>query len=118
MTVSTQLALAGLSAGILSSLLLAISLGRFNQAVWSALEAHGLTLETLTDPSTSVVLFTGLEKHLQRGARRASWLTGAGLVLLTLSFLLQGAALLLSVQPSLLEGVAGARSAAVVTPVR
>ena len=116
MNVPALLGLAGLSAGLLSSVLLGLSLGRFNQAVWAALEAHGLALETLVDPTSHVVLFTGLDKHLQRGARSATWMTRGGLFLLALSFLLQGAALVLSVQPSLQGSAWSAMPSVHVTP--
>lgn len=95
MTTAFCCSLIGLMAGLIGSVLLAVSLGRFVKIVVAAVTGHEVSIATLAGRGNGYV-FEGFDQHLQRAARWSSLLTLLGLILLVASFTLQAIGLVLS----------------------
>jgi hypothetical protein len=89
MTKAVLFSLAGLISGLLGSVLLAISLSRWVDTISWAIDALNTSVMTVASPGDAVV-FTGIETHVERDQKRATFLVTFGLWLLVLSFFLQG----------------------------
>lgn len=86
-TIST-LNILGLSAGIIGTIILAISLGRFLKALRLAVTAHEIFIESSLRGG-NIVQITGTDLHIARGSKNAASLTVTGLVLVVIGFTLQ-----------------------------
>ena len=93
MTTAFTLSLLGLICGLLGSLLLANSLSRLVRAIVLAINALDTSLQAFAGKG-DVPIFTGLEKHFERGIVYSKKYTVIGFVLLAISFGVQVAALL------------------------
>ena len=92
-----MIALTGLAASLFGCLLLAISLNSLLNELTLTAKAHDLTIQQLADPVSDVVVFTGLDSHVDRGQVHSRRRTVLGVLLVGLGSVLQAVAILLSV---------------------
>lgn len=78
----------GLTAGIIGTIILAISLGRLLKALRLSVTAHEIFIESFTSGG-NVVKLTGTDLHIARGSKNAATLTFVGLLLVITGFVLQ-----------------------------
>ena len=81
-------AIIGISINVVGSVLLAISLNSIIKAYNSSITALEHFKDTLVDGG-DVVSFTGLDKHRKNALKNNKTLTGIGLVMLIIGFILQ-----------------------------
>lgn len=95
MPVPALLSLIGLVLGFAGTIILAFSLNGLLAGLALASKAHDFAIEQLSAPEGDVVIFTGTNKHIERGEKRGTWLIWIGLLLVAASFVGQAAGLLL-----------------------
>ena len=92
------LSLVGLVLGVVGAIILAFSLNGLLAGLILASTAHDFAIEQLSAPAGDVVIFTGTNKHIERGEKRGARLIGVGLWLVVASFLSQAGGLLLGLR--------------------
>lgn len=84
-----ELTVLGLSLNIAGTIVLTFSLAGYLRALHLATLAHELYLLGLGHPRLPLVHFTGTDQHVDRGRRRATWLSLLGVCMVISGFILQ-----------------------------
>jgi len=106
---STEINVVGLFLNIAGTIILAISLGRYLLGLHMMTMAHELFLLAINQPPMPIVQFTGTDTHVDKGRRRAKWLSFLGLTLVIAGFVAQVWALLQAGASSLEEPIPNSR---------
>ncbi len=90
-------ALLGLGFSLIGSVLLAVRLNSLLTELSITAQAHDVSIQQLADPHSDVAIFTGLERHIERGEVSARHRTIVGIVMVGVGGVLQAMAILLTV---------------------
>lgn len=89
------LAIVGNGLGLVGSLILAFSLNPFLNMLKTTADAQQLSLQTMANPKSDIIVFNGFEEQLRRTAKSANRLMVIGALLLALGFVTQVVAIFL-----------------------